>query len=282
MRVGHASKTAVLVCMGRAVAHGRTSAPMFSDPTALALLPDDARVLVERYRSGRAPEGVGQRVAFQYLRGQELVMVARTVAIDEAIRGGPRRQLVILGAGLDGRAYRMAELSDAVVFEVDHPDSQRDKRGRTTALTPVAREVRFVPVDFTRDSLDAALERAGHVRGTPTTWVWEGVIPYLTRERVESTLDVVAGRSQAGSRLVLTYQSPALSRRLLGFLVAWLGEAFRSSFTSEQMRVLLERRGFVRRSDDAIAALGAVVGVDFRAMRFWLRSGRIAVVDRDR
>jgi O-methyltransferase involved in polyketide biosynthesis len=39
------------------------------------------------------------------------MMVARTVAIDGAIRTAVSSQVVILGAGLDGRAWRMPELA---------------------------------------------------------------------------------------------------------------------------------------------------------------------------
>ncbi len=37
-------------------------------------------------------------------------------------------QVVILGAGLDTRAWRMPGLDGVTVFEVDHPDTQRRKR----------------------------------------------------------------------------------------------------------------------------------------------------------
>ena len=46
MREGQASQTAVMVGMGRAVAHIEATVPGFSDPTALALLPDEARARV--------------------------------------------------------------------------------------------------------------------------------------------------------------------------------------------------------------------------------------------
>ena len=82
------------------------------------------------------------------------MMVARTVAIDEAVRDAASPQVVILGAGLDGRAWRMSELADVTVFEVDHPDSQREKRARAAPLKQAARDVRFVPVDFTRDRFE--------------------------------------------------------------------------------------------------------------------------------
>src|SRR5688572_10057555 len=61
-----------------------------------------------------------------------LVHVAlRTAAIDAAIRDEAERglpQLVILGAGLDARAYRMPELGASVVYEVDFPATQELKR----------------------------------------------------------------------------------------------------------------------------------------------------------
>ena len=115
------------------------------------------------------------------------MMVSRTVAIDEAVRAAASPQVVILGAGLDGRAWRMQELRDVTVFEVDHPDSQRVKRARVSALQQVARDVRFVPVDFTRDRLDDALAAAGHDATRPTTWIWEGVVMYLELADIEAT-----------------------------------------------------------------------------------------------
>ena len=86
-------------------------------------------------------------------------MVARTVAIDAELCNAALPQVVILGAGLDGRAWRMRELVRAVVFEVDHPDSQQQKLQRVAPLTLEAREVRFVPLDFRHDDLAQATVR---------------------------------------------------------------------------------------------------------------------------
>ena len=181
----------------------------FADPTALALLPDDARRRVERFRAG-VPRGLRARFAYEFLDRRSKMMVARTVAIDDAVRAAAAPQVVILGAGLDGRAWRMPELRDAVVFEVDHPDSQREKRARVAALQPVARDIRFVPVDFTRDRLDDALAAAGHDATRPTTWIWEGVVMYLELADIEATLSVIARRSAPRSRLIVLYLRPAL------------------------------------------------------------------------
>jgi methyltransferase (TIGR00027 family) len=266
--------------MGRAIAHGATTAARFEDPTAIALLGDEARARVERVRSGSPPRGLRARAYRAYLRRQSKMMVARTVAIDDAIRALGAPQLVILGAGLDGRAWRMPELRDAIVFEVDHPDSQREKRSRASSLTRAAREVRFVPVDFERDSLDEALAAAGHDPLRPTTWVWEGVVMYLTPADVERTLGLIARRSAAGSRLVVAYHAPALLLRFLGVFTRRLGEPLRSTFTADAMRALLARHRFEVVRDDAISTLGAALSADIGAATKVVKHLRIVTADR--
>ena len=254
---------AVLVCMGRAAAHGRSSVPRFSDPVALLLLPADARAYVEAGRAGTPPRGVRARVMRTVISGQVPIMVARTVAIDDAIRAGaPGAQIVILGAGLDGRAWRMKELSDSVVFEVDHPDTQKEKRERIATLPIAAREVRFVPFDFTRDALDRALADAGHDPSRPTTWVWEGVIMYLEAAAVAATLAVVQRRSTPKSRVLAHYNKPKWSTRFTGILAALLREPFRSQYRPEEMAELLARHGFHVDGDTDAAAWARAYGVD--------------------
>jgi methyltransferase (TIGR00027 family) len=189
-------------------------------------------------------------------------------------------QLVILGAGLDGRAWRMPELRDAVVFEVDHPDSQQAKRARAAALVPVAREIRFVAVDFERDRLDDELARAGHDVTRPTTWIWEGVVMYLTPADVEATLSVIARRSAPASRLIVLYHAPALLTKLAGRVVRRLGEPLRSAFRADEMRALLARHGFTIAHDDDLRDLGATMSPEVREATRPIRHLRIAVADR--
>jgi methyltransferase (TIGR00027 family) len=207
-------------------------------------------------------------------------MVARTVAIDDAVREVTSGQVVILGAGLDGRAWRMPELRDAVVFEVDHPDSQRDKRARVGGLTQAAREVRFVPVDFQKDALGDALREAGHDAGRPTTWIWEGVVMYLTPDEVESTLATVAQRSAPESRLVVAYHSPALVSKIVGVFLRTIGEPFRSAFTAGAMRDLLAKHGFAVVRDSDLHAIGLTLSDDIARATKVIRHMRIVVADR--
>lgn len=285
-----ASRTAVLVCQGRAAAHERIAGGRFADPVAMALLRDDERVAVRRVREGPPLKGWGERIEYEMVRGSAEMIVPRTVAIDDAVRAQPAPQLVIIGAGLDGRAWRMPELADVEVFELDHPASQRDKRSRIGDLRPLARSVRFVPVDFTRDRLDTALASAGHRPEEATTWIWEGVVVYLSRVEVAATVHAVSGRSAAGSRLVVNYQSPALSAAF-GRLVAramtvmawrrslWADEPWRSSWTAKAMSELLAGYGFsVKQDDDLLTVAQELLGP--LRLRHSLRSSRVIVADR--
>lgn len=266
--------------MGRAVAHGKTPVPRFDDPTARALLPEEVRSRVDRVREGGPPKGLRARFGRSYMEGQSNLMALRTVAIDDSIREAGLAQVVILGAGLDGRAFRMSELSGAVVFEVDHPDSQREKRERAHTLTQTAREVRYVPVDFEKDSLAEALEKAGHDPSRPTMWLWEGVVMYLVPRDIEATLAVIGRRSAPKSRLVVAYHSPALLLLAVGFVVRRLGEPLRSTQTPAQIEALFGRHGFSVVRDETIADLGAKVSPVLAKKTKFLTHLRIVTADR--
>jgi methyltransferase (TIGR00027 family) len=279
MKPGQESQTAVMVCMARAAADGSPAFNGFSDPTALALLPEAAAERVRRLRANAAPT-LRERVSQGFILARARMMVPRTVAIDAAVHEHPAPQLVVLGAGLDGRAWRMPELRDTLVFEVDHPDSQRAKRARAAHLTQTARDVRFVPVDFARDHLDTALAAAGHDPTLPTTWIWEGVVMYLTRAEIEATLAVVAQLSHIGSRLIVAYFVPAWMLRLVGPLVRRLGEPLRSVFSVEEMRALLARYGFTVVSDRGLLDIATGLSPELARATRPLKHLRVVVADR--
>ncbi|SED32462.1 methyltransferase, TIGR00027 family [Streptomyces misionensis] len=284
-----ASWTAVLVCQGRAVADGRAGTERFSDPVAVRLLRDAERASVDEVRTGTPPKAWRERTAYEKVRACGELLVPRTVAIDEALRARPTNQLVILGAGLDTRAWRLAGLAHTDVWEVDHPASQQDKRARLAEAAPepraVARSVRFTPVDFAVDDLGAALDAAGHDPSAPTNWLWEGVVPYLTRDEVRATVAALAARTAPGSALVVNYQSPSarvaagqLLSRVLGDSIT-SGEPWRSLWKPPQLAALLAEHGLRVVSDGDLLTVARDVGSPTR-VRTSLRSSRVAVAER--
>jgi len=232
---------------------GMTHVPDFHDPTA--------RVFLDAKRKRRLADleravGAGKRsVRTEMARGLGDTIALRTTAIDEAVRDAladGAKQLVILGAGYDGRAWRMPELSGVKVYEVDHPATQGFKRMHVAELPPSTGIVSYVPIDFEGGSLDAALESAGHDRSSPTCWIWEGVVMYLTRDAMRATLAAVAGRSAPGSTLIVNYHT--VHRGVLArLLFRLIGEPQISAWTTEEMAADLRSAGFVVREDSGMA-----------------------------
>lgn len=182
----------------------------------------------------------------------------RTEVLDRAVAqaaGHGSHQIVILGAGLDARAWRMPALAHATVFEVDHPATQAWKRQKITDLRPLAHEVRLVAVDFQRQKVHQQLESAGHDAAQPTLWLWEGVTMYLTRDAIAATLAEVAGRSAAGSVVAMSYltpeivQIPALLHPIVRLGFRLIREPLQGTLTPADAANLLQKHGFAVESD---------------------------------
>lgn len=248
MRAGRASFTASVVAVARGLDGDPVAERLLSRPFALAL-----RGLRAMLRAApRSAPAISAVTA-----GLSDHIPLRTAEIDLAVREAAGRgvqQVVILGAGLDARAYRMAELRDAVVFEVDQEATQESKRSGVAGHQPLAREVRFVRVDFQRDRVSDALEQSGHRSDLPTFWIWEGVTPYLVPEAIRETLAQIASRSAPGSGLAVTYATPEMTtvprtQALLRVSFEIIGEPLSGLISTEAMARQLEAVGFQVVSD---------------------------------
>jgi methyltransferase (TIGR00027 family) len=254
MRAERPSRTAHFVALGRAIADiGLSHVPDFHDRTARVFLDEKGKRSLAKLEDA-ARDGK-RSIRVEMARGMSDIMALRTAAIDEAVRkaiADGATQLVILGAGYDGRAWRLSELAGVKVFEVDHPATQGDKRAHLAELPPAIGMVSFVPIDFERESLDSALELAGHNRSLPTCWIWEGVVMYLTHNAMHTTLGSIAGRSAPGSTLIVNYHT--VHRRFIARLIFRLiGEPQISAWTREEMAADLRSVGFGVREDSGMA-----------------------------
>ncbi len=260
MRTGHRSTTSDYVAALRALyTQGPPALATADDPAAALLLSPTWRALLGLARLPGAGR-LAHRLVGTLTGGLSYSIPLRLGFLDDAVRQSARegtRQLVVLGAGLDARAYRLPELEGFTVFEVDHPDTQAIKRGRLE-LAPLAERVVYASIDFERQALDAVLRAAGHDASRPTVWVWEGVTMYLTEPAILATLDAVAATSAAGSRLLVTYLPPqhgvALLRPVGRAFARAVGEPLRSLITPEQWVRWLEPRGFELEADETCRA----------------------------
>jgi methyltransferase (TIGR00027 family) len=249
MREGWPSLTALAV----AVARGIGTAPDQLDPLAAELVPRPLGRALAWVGRPRTPAAVRDALRVATLGLVDHVSLRRA-AIDEALEralDAGARQLVVLGAGLDGRAWRLPALREVTVLEVDHPATHVCRRRRVAGRTPLAADVRFVAVDFERDDLAVRLAEHGHARELPTAWIWEGVTPYLRPPAIEATLAAVSSRSAAGSRLLVSYAVPALVPwdvpglpELTEAAFAVLGEPLHGAMTTDALAARLADHGF--------------------------------------
>jgi methyltransferase (TIGR00027 family) len=227
------------------------------DHLAEHFLPLPYRPMV-RYRLGQA---ILTAIFERQARGQFFYVQARTRHIDglllDELKAGVE-QVVILGAGFDSRAHRLAApLAGRPVFEVDHPATQYAKRERLRRLPQATvAAVHYVALDFTRGRLDEALAAGGHDRSKKTFFLMEGVTMYLTGDAVESTLAYLAGAA-AGSPLVFDYiyrdildgTADYYGARQVLRTVAKSGEPFQWGLPPGGAAAFLRARGFDLVSD---------------------------------
>ena len=142
--------------------------------------------------------------------------VCRTRYDDDAIRAGLSQgidQVVILGAGLDTRPYRLPEMIEAKVFEVDLPVVQNKKKKKLQEfLGHLPENVTYIPIDFATQTLESVFDGTSFDPSKPAMFVWEGVTQYLSEEDVRRTLSFV-GKSAPGSIIVFTYVLKSIIER---------------------------------------------------------------------
>lgn len=189
---GSGSKTALLMAAYRGRA---TAAPnaICSDPWAETLAGDEGRELATSWDE-----------SYPYM---ELWTAVRTAFIDRCVRRASltMRQIVLLGAGLDTRAARLA-YEGVRFFEVDRAESQADKLARIGALRDYPRAAAtYVSCDFEKESFLERLRACGFEPAQPALFVWEGVTPYLTEGAVRTTLRTIAERTDPESAIVFDH-----------------------------------------------------------------------------
>ncbi len=237
------SRTAFAAAAHRAMHQVLDKGRIFTDPLALTILGVTADEITRSASDGPPRAGmrffIASRARFAETRLAE--------GMDQ--RGV--RQLVVLGAGLDTFAYRSALAERLRIFEVDHPATQAWKRKRLAdAGIAIPEQLAFAPVNFEREFFIDVLEGAGLASDQRTFFMWLGVVPYLTKEAVFSTLKAI-GALPGGAEVVFDYSDPphTLSPELRALQaaraarVAAMGEPFLSHFDPPELHAELAALG---------------------------------------
>jgi len=181
---------------------------LFDDPFALKLLPFGWR-LTFRFLFLPGLRNVVLALRERRMPGSLGSILCRTRYIDDILKRSLEEgleQLVILGAGFDSRAYRIAGLDQVQVFEVDLPGTRNLKQRRLEkVLGAVPENVTLVGLNFDQQNLNDILRATGFQKGKRTLFIWEGVTQYITAGAVNNTLEFVSSVSGVGSAIVFTY-----------------------------------------------------------------------------
>ncbi|HEY3272558.1 MAG TPA: class I SAM-dependent methyltransferase [Methanocella sp.] len=139
-------------------------------------------------------------------------VVARVRYFDDVARASVDkgfRQIVILGAGYDTRAYRIHELKTIRVFEVDRPETISAKSGIIREIFgSLPGHVTYVSVNFDKEGPGRQLAAGGYDPSQKTLFIMEGLLMYLSPESVDGTLAFVVNNSGKGSAVLFDH-SPA-------------------------------------------------------------------------
>ncbi|MFC4910881.1 SAM-dependent methyltransferase [Actinomadura gamaensis] len=180
-------RTALSVARMRAVEHRRPDR-LFADPFAASF--------------GAAGPPVVPRAGHEVRNLMIFQVVIRTRFYDDyllAATAAGIRQVVLLAAGLDTRAFRLDWPDGVRVFEADLPDVLAFKDATLGDAEPRAGRV-AVAADL-REDWAARLRDAGFDPSRPTAWLVEGLLIYLSRDDAAALLDGIDGESAPGSRL---------------------------------------------------------------------------------
>ncbi len=166
---------------------------------------------------------VGGMVAVPF--GYPASTALRTRAVDAEVAraiGRGTTQVMLLGAGYDGRALRFGG-GALRWFEVDLPSTQADKRRRLDALGIRPAAVSYVAVDLGSENLGedlgATLDAAGHDATSPSLFVCEHLFGSVALEATASVCQALRARAPAGSVLVAVFRiapEPGSTVRALG------------------------------------------------------------------
>ena len=181
------SQTALWTAAGRAYEVSRSDR-LFDDPFASALA---------------GPEGVAWLYSDPIEAQNTNYLAIRTRFYDEwmqAVVAHGVKQVVLLGAGMDTRAFRLAGLEGITLWEVDRRELLELKAQRLASVGSVPLcDRRPVAADVRDPHWLQCLKKAGFCSEQSVAWVAEGFFTYLEESTVVDVITGIARTSPSSS-----------------------------------------------------------------------------------
>lgn len=232
--------------------------PILGDPFAVhfaAAISPEAPALLARYDDSdtraafireREAELPGSFTVVCYRRPEMQAM-----ALD-ALSATAATQLVVLGAGCDTLALRLAALGvKPQVFEVDRPAVSTFRRQVLQTIPLGTSHVTQVAVDFDHQAFGEALISAGYDPQEKAVFFAEGLLGYVTPDGVDDIFGFVKERSAPGTRFVFSFtqnrRMDARERVKTSAVLDQQGETPLFDLSWEEATAFVEARGFTMR-----------------------------------
>jgi methyltransferase (TIGR00027 family) len=196
------SYTAQIVAAKRAIEQFLPT-PLFNDPYAKDLAGDEVEHLLAKWREVADRQG---RSLADIIAKRTRYIAIRTRFFDDLLLATlpqfSKPQVVILGSGLDTRAYRLPWPPATNLYEVDMPGVLDYKANALWNIKPNCRHYMIAgDLENFQSGWIARLLEAGLRQESPTIWLLEGVVMYLPEPSAHSLLRTVAALSCPGSVL---------------------------------------------------------------------------------
>lgn len=224
MNQNKGSLTALVSCFARGYHASKSQNPIFQDSIANSLLHEEEKQLIGSNwanaihffdkEKGETLKSFDEKLEWVMNTQTIPQLVSRSRYAENGLISAIKRgfrQYVILGAGFDTFAWRQENLpDDFTIYEVDHPTTQEFKRNRLEEMgLDIPENVKFVPVDFTSDSLLDELKKAGYNRQQYSYFSLLGVVMYLEKQDFFKLLSSVSDLAVNGSSFVFDYLDEA-------------------------------------------------------------------------
>jgi len=133
--------------------------------------------------------------------------ICRTKFIDDQTLKVLRdvQQILILGAGLDTRAYRLEGIEQKIIYEIDLPKIQKIKKQKLMKyLGKLPSIVHYIPIDFNKMKTETVLINNSFDYNKRTLVILEAVTQYINKDAVNEVFSFIS-KLPNKSYLLFTY-----------------------------------------------------------------------------
>jgi methyltransferase (TIGR00027 family) len=209
-----------------------------------------------------------------HLAEMPVFVAVRTKFFDDCLLEAARHcpQIVLLGAGLDARAFRLDWPDGTTLYEIDLSAVLEFKKKVLTQAEAQPRCSRVPVAEDLRGDWPTALLDKGFQPAQPTAWLAEGLLVYLSESDTEQLFDRIGKLSAPGSRIALGHQEKATVAAAKANQYTLAGTLYKSGLgeAPEQWLARHGWRGQARRAADCAAEYGRTLTADIADI--WLMS----------